>query len=183
MLGTLDPDQKTDWKSHIGPLVHAYNSTKHESTNISPYYLMFGRQPRLAIDVVLGLAQPGDAETNYSKYIEDLRKKLTSAYKLADEKSRVAKARQKKYFDRKSHCAVVKTGERVLVKIVGFEGRHNISDRWERDPYNVLSQSNIEIPVFKVQREDGVGPVRTLHRNVLLPKGNLPIGQVMKVIQ
>ena len=177
MLGTLDPDQKTDWKSHIGPLVHAYNSTKHESTNISPYYLMFGRQPRLAIDVVLGLAQPGDAETNYSKYIEDLKKKLTSAYKLADEKSRVAKARQKKYFDRKSHCAVVKTGDRVLVKIVAFEGRHKISDRWERDPYNVLSQPNIEIPVFKVQREDGVGPVRTLHRNLLLPIGNLPIGQ------
>ena len=89
----------------------------------------------------------------------------------------MVRARQKKYFDRKSHCAVVKTGDRVLVKIVALEGRHKISDRWERDPYNVLSQSNVEIPVFKVEREDGIGPVCTLHINLLFPIGNLPIGQ------
>ena len=32
MLGTLDPDRKCDWKSHIGSLVHVYNCTKHDST-------------------------------------------------------------------------------------------------------------------------------------------------------
>lgn len=27
MLGTLQPNQKQDWKTCIGPIVHAYNST------------------------------------------------------------------------------------------------------------------------------------------------------------
>ena len=32
MLGTLEDDQKSDWKTYVPSLVHAYNSTRHEST-------------------------------------------------------------------------------------------------------------------------------------------------------
>lgn len=45
MLGTLDLEQKHNWKKYIYPLVHAYNSTIHDSTGFSPYFLMFGREP------------------------------------------------------------------------------------------------------------------------------------------
>ena len=55
MLGTLEPKDKHDWKSQINHLLHAYNCCKHDSTGFSPYQLMFGRQPRLALDVVFGL--------------------------------------------------------------------------------------------------------------------------------
>ena len=58
MLGTLEDDQKSDWKSYVPSLVHAYNSTRHESTGYSPHYLMFGRHPRLAVDAFLGI-KPG----------------------------------------------------------------------------------------------------------------------------
>ena len=49
MLGTLQPDQKKDWKRYVAPLVHAYNSIRHESTYQSPFFLMFDREPRLPI--------------------------------------------------------------------------------------------------------------------------------------
>lgn len=55
MLGTLKPEQKQNWKLHINPLVHAYNCTRNELTGVSPYFLMFGRNPRLAIDEEFGL--------------------------------------------------------------------------------------------------------------------------------
>ena len=50
MLGTLEESKKSDWKAHVPSLVHASNSTFHDSTGYSPYFLMFVRHPRLAIE-------------------------------------------------------------------------------------------------------------------------------------
>lgn len=44
MLGTLDSEQKSDWKRYVPSLVHAYNAMEHESTEYSPYFLMFGQR-------------------------------------------------------------------------------------------------------------------------------------------
>ena len=55
MLGTLTPEQKKDWKNHVSAMVHAYNCTKNAATGFSPYYLLFGREPRLPVDVEFGL--------------------------------------------------------------------------------------------------------------------------------
>ena len=49
---------KEDWKSYVAPLVHSYNATKHPTTGFSPFFLMFGRHPRLAIDADLGIPLP-----------------------------------------------------------------------------------------------------------------------------
>ena len=55
MLGTLEDHKKEDWKSYVSPLVHSYNAFRHDSTGYSPYFLMFGRHPTLAVDAYLGL--------------------------------------------------------------------------------------------------------------------------------
>ncbi|XP_033731206.1 uncharacterized protein LOC117320831, partial [Pecten maximus] len=55
MLGTIEEEQKSSWKSYVTPLVHAYNATKHETTGYSPHYLMFGWHPRLGVDAFIGI--------------------------------------------------------------------------------------------------------------------------------
>lgn len=64
MLGTLSQSEKHHWKDFVKPLVHAYNCTKNEVTGFSPYELMFGRQPRLPIDLVFGLSPPTSKPTH-----------------------------------------------------------------------------------------------------------------------
>lgn len=84
MLGTLKDHQKQDWKSYVAPLVHSYNATRHDSTGYSPFFLMFGRHPRLAVDAYLGIESP-ESPSVFSKehYATKLKKRLEFAYKIA----------------------------------------------------------------------------------------------------
>ena len=42
-------DRKAHWTSYIAPLCNAHNDIIKSSTGFSPYYIMFDRQPKLAI--------------------------------------------------------------------------------------------------------------------------------------
>ena len=100
MLGTLDLELKHNWKAAVDPLVHAYNFTKHESTYYSLYMLMFGRQPRLTVDVVLGLTKEGtDKVGSYGKNIQSLKDNTSPAYSVATAKTRQSQQRQKAGYD------------------------------------------------------------------------------------
>ncbi|XP_067655385.1 uncharacterized protein [Haliotis asinina] len=135
---------------------------------------MFGREPRLPIDLAFGI-ETNKSHQSLTAYSESLKKKLQEAYTLASKASRRAQDKQKASYDLKTRGATVQTGDRVLVKTLAFDGKHKLADRWEEDPYVVLLQPNQDIPVFVVQRESGEGRKRTLHRNHLLPIGSVPV--------
>lgn len=167
MLGTLRPEQKLDWKSHVGPMVHAYNCTRHESTGYAPFYLMFGRHPRLPVDLAFGLNN--NKLQSSHKYTEELKERLRNAYHLASTSANKSQQKQKQGYDRKVRGSNIEEGDTVLVKQLAFDGKHKLSDKWEDDIYIVIKQPNKEIPVYIVQKENGTGIKRTLHRNNLFP--------------
>jgi hypothetical protein len=172
MLGTMDEDKKSNWKDHVGPMVHAYNATIHDSTGYSPYYLMFGRHPRLAIDALLGLNTDDIHAKFTNEYARKLRERLIDAYKKAKETATKTAEVNKRLYDQKAHAAKIVPGDLVLVRNVTVRGKHKICDKWENEPYLVVDQPNPDIPVYDVRRN---GPrarrVRRLHRNLLLPLG------------
>ncbi|XP_033744324.1 uncharacterized protein LOC117330212 [Pecten maximus] len=168
MLGTLDPKDKGDWKRHVGPLVHAYNSTRYDSTGYSPFFLMFGRQPRLPIDLAFGI-DIGGKHQPLSKFVSSLRENLKNAYDSARRFTSTAAEHQKRNYDRKARAVALQDGDRVLVRIMAFEGKHKISDKWEDDEYVVIRQPNPDVPVYVVRKCNGEGKEKTLHRNLLLP--------------
>ncbi|XP_060085318.1 uncharacterized protein LOC132564705 [Ylistrum balloti] len=182
MLGTLDDDQKKDWKRYLGPLTFAYICIRHDTTSYSPFELLFGRQPRLPVDLVLGLEEPGSS-VRMPEYAKDLRKCMSQSFELAYKKAREAQHRQKVTCDVRARHAMLDIGDRVLVKILAFEGRHKLSNRWESDVYMVIGQENQDIPVYQLRKESGEGRVRTLHRNHLLPVGSLPIDRDIRKIR
>ena len=171
MLGTLSDEEKSDWKSHLGCMTHAYNCTKHASTTYSPYYLMFGRHPRLPIGVAFGLHKPNCSD-NYSKsrYIQKLRRRLNYAHKKASKYSSEQAQKYKTSYDKSVKGPQLQVKDLVLVKIVVHKARHKIQDKWESEEYIVIEQPIPGTPVYRVRPVTGT-KVRTLHRNLLLPLG------------
>ena len=172
MLGTCSPQSKLNWKLHVAPLVHAYNCMRHETTGYSPFYMMFGRQPRLGIDLILGIKeQVEQEEMDHNTYMDQLKHRLQSAYKLASSLASERQHRQKTKYDTKVKGAALSPGDRVLIQCTGFKGPHKLENRWSKEVYVIEEQPDDTIPVFKVCPESDRGPAKTLHRNFLLPIG------------
>jgi hypothetical protein len=175
MIGTLEMEKKSDWRAYISTLTHAYNATIHDSTGFSPFYLMFGRHPRLAVDAFLGLSVSENEPCTSSVYMKQLREKLSKAYEIAGKEAARKGSAYKNIYDKKVRFASIQPGDRVLVQNVGLRGRQKLADIWEENVYVVLRQPNVDIPVFEVQKEHSpTSRVRTLHRNLLLPFFCLP---------
>ena len=122
MLGTLTTEQKQNWKKYVGPMVHAYNSLRQDTTGHTPYFLMFGRQPRLPVDFTFGL-NTHTRKQPMSSYVADLKIRLQTTHDLATKAPESAQKRQKKGYDRKVRGNSIKVGDRVLVKILAFDGK------------------------------------------------------------
>ena len=129
MLGTLSEDQKSDWKSYIAPIVHAYNATKNESTGYSPHYLMFGWHLRLAIDPYLNVDVPNEGSKSRESYAKKLRNRLSYAYKGAKSVAEKKGRKYKENYDMKVKNSKLEIGDKVLVRNLSVRGKNKLGDR------------------------------------------------------
>ncbi len=129
MLGTLDPRQKQQWSRHIGHLVHVYNCSLNEATGYSPYFLMFGREARLPIDLSFGVSSDGTSTKSYQRFVKTLQQELKSAYELAEENAGKKNAGNKRRYDQRLHYSHLVPGDRFLIRNLGLQGKHKLADR------------------------------------------------------
>ncbi|XP_067257086.1 uncharacterized protein [Chanodichthys erythropterus] len=177
MLGTLDEKDKTHWRDFVKPLVHAYNCTKHEVTGYTPYELMFGRQPRLPVDLAFGLPYQDRPQISHSEYVKHLKSHLEESYLLASRRALKSAERNKIRFDKHVTNSSLEVNDRVLVRNVRLRGKHKLADKWEPEVYVVVKRAG-DLPVYTVRPETKDGPLRTLHRDLLLPCGFLPSPEI-----
>ena len=52
MISKLDPEKRRKGPEHIGSVLIAYKATRSQVSGYSPYFLMFGRRPRLPVDLL-----------------------------------------------------------------------------------------------------------------------------------
>ena len=179
MLGMLSPGKKSEWKNHIGTLVHAYNCTRNSATGFSHYYLMYGRQPHLLVDVALGLASQNTTAPDTTKFMQKMREHAKWAWKKAEAFQAKQAECHKCNYDKHSTAAALEVGDTVPVHVTAFEGHHKIQDRWGNREYVVEKSPYPNVPVYVVCPRDGDGCSWNLHRNYLLPISS-NIGQDVK---
>ena len=170
MLDALPYDRKVNWQDWVSTLVHAYNCTTTRVTGFSPYYLMFGREPRIPADETFGVTFPKTRQKTIKNYVETLHKCLEWAYQIATEHIEKDMERRKLYYDRKAHCMDIVVGDIVIVCQKVFGTTHKIEDRWETPIYIVLEKHDNGV-TYKVKKigDNTEETCKNLHRNMLYP--------------
>ncbi len=166
MIRTLDPKEKAKWPKHLAALCHAYNCSKNSATGFSPYELLFGRQPRLPVDVLFGLESrdSDDSERSYLQYVEDLKEKMKTAFELVQKKEQNGQLKQELSYNIKSQPSKLEMGDLVLLR---SREDSKISDRWSSDVYIVVEKPYDDKPLYIIKGEDSIY-CRSAHRNDLL---------------
>ncbi len=131
-------DSGTEWDEHLPQVALAYNTTKHTSTGLTPFFLAHGREARVLLDTLLQDNNASSSATagTPAAYANKLRKRLTCAYRFATAFRDKAQDQQRLNYDRHLKYTPYNSGDLVLVDDPAH--RHNkLYPRWV-GPYEVL---------------------------------------------
>ena len=172
MIGKLEEDKKACWCEHLPELLLAYNATCSTVTRYSPYYLLFGRRPRIPVDYLFPtLCDSSPHQTKMEVSVVAMQRRLKEAFTVARRLTSEEVARQCRYYDRKAGAVALQPGDVVMVRTDGFVGKWKVKDRWEDGGFIVESQLE-DWPVYKVKCPTSNArqkpKYRILHRNRLL---------------
>ena len=93
MLATCAQQHPSTWEMLLQNVCFAHNSSEHPSTGYSPFYLMFGREGRLPVELRLGPSPTDDlSPPNYAKELQSL---LCGAYKRVRTHLNISHGRQR----------------------------------------------------------------------------------------
>ena len=154
MIAKMDPDKRAKWPSHLGPILIAYNATRSLITGYSPYFLMFGHQPRLPVNLLFPTVRRDENSRTTDEYVTSLYDKLKSALALARDTAILEAQRQKRLYDRKAGAVELHLGDKVLVKLDAFRGQwRKLKNRWGDALHMVVKCVVDGIPAYEVEND------------------------------
>src|SRR5215831_16563781 len=140
MLAKMVEENQRDLNLQLPAVLAAYRATSHETTGYSPNFLLYGRENRAPIDIVLG-APAGTPVENIDAWVEDKVDRQREAYDLVRNHTGKAAERYKTYYDKKVKKVSFKPGDFVHVYVPRRRPRR--SPKWQRyytGPFRVMNK-------------------------------------------
>jgi transposase InsO family protein len=81
MIGRVMAENQRNWDEVLPYVMAAYRSSRHSATGYSPNFLVFGREVRAPIDLVLGLPEETHAQST-DHFVDEMKSRLSDAYLL-----------------------------------------------------------------------------------------------------
>ncbi|KAG1936344.1 interleukin-1 receptor accessory protein-like 1-A [Pimephales promelas] len=150
LLRTLPPESKRRWPEHLAELVYAYNVTPHSTTGYSPFYLLFGVDPHLPVDALLG-RESGAKPTH--DWLVVHQRRLKEAHERAKVYAEKKAAERIEHSQDKVYCPSIVVGQIVYLRNRPL-GRNKIQDAWHSTQYRVIE---IQGTTYTVEPVEG-GP-------------------------
>ena len=130
---------------------------------------MFGREPTLPIDLILGTSQTQDT-TSIDEWLEKHQKRLRDALQNATSNTEKSAEQRREQRNKNTKECPIAIGTRVLVR-KRVQGRNKIQDTWNSTPYKVIAYMGDN--VYKIQLADGTGPTKNVTRTEILDTGEI----------
>jgi transposase InsO family protein len=170
LLRTLSVQKKKRWPEYLPELTYAYNATPHKSTGYSPFFLLFGREPNLPIDVMFGKSQQ-ENPTTVNEWLESHELRMADSIRRAGAYMEKQSLSRLKRLNKRRKELPIPIGTRVFLRN-RVKGRNKIQDVWDPVPYKVVERPN-EGQVYKVKPADGFGPSKMINRADILDSKEL----------
>ena len=124
MLSKYLDDNHNEWDEHLPLLMLGYRSQVHKSLGFSPFFLMFGHEPRLPIDVEID-APCSAKSTSETSYVDKLCAGLRTSYREAIRMSHNSNSKNKRLYEKRLNTFSYQVGDRVsLFKNVPKRGEY-----------------------------------------------------------
>jgi hypothetical protein len=125
-LRILAKDRET-WPDYLTQFVLAYNSSEHESLNVSPHYTVFGQEPRLPLTTLLEEPLTSDqieqtlaTDESAQTYADHIGARMQSIWKTVRENSKATKEAMKRRHDKKLTKRQQQTQFQVGDRVIHF---------------------------------------------------------------
>ena len=128
LIGKLEEDKKACWSKHLPELLMAYNATCSTVTGYSPYYLLFGRRPRMPVDYLFPTLCDSPHQTKMEVSVVAMQKRLKEAFAVARHLTSEEVAKKCRYYDCKAGAVALQPGDIVMVCTDGFVGKQKVKD-------------------------------------------------------
>ena len=153
MLSKLVNENQDNWDSLIPQILMAYRTSTQSSTGVTPYRMMFGREARLPVDLMVDGDPPSEQRQMPNDYVMTQKLKLDQAFKLARKNTRAAMQRYRDYYNANTTENTLQVGDRVWRQSqVKKKGRSSkLSPKWE-GPYVIIKK--ITDVVFRLKRKN-----------------------------
>ena len=136
-------DKHTDWDEILPHLEYAYNSSTQSTTKLTPFYMMFGRHPKVPEDLI----QPRpeiDFPVSNNQFVSKLKENIQKAFEIARTNTEIRVEITKTYYER-NHIAC-KFEPSDLVWVRNFKPGENLCakfcSKYKTRPYKVMQRIN-----------------------------------------
>ena len=146
----IDPEEQNDWAEHLDPIMAAYRATRHDSTGMSPYFMVYHTEPRLPVDIehrsdIGELTEDSKpvfySEDDFLEYAKKMIQIKNDIKEIASKNIRKAQARQKKNVDKRLLIPEFEVGTKILLKNVRSQARQGGKmDSHFTGPYEMVEE-------------------------------------------
>ncbi|KAG2213622.1 hypothetical protein INT45_010121 [Circinella minor] len=155
------------WDRFVSPAIFACRVRKHRTTGYSPYFLVYGVEPKLPGDFLPPFIEVAEQEQDKSITIKGRvveARKLQEARLIAEEKLKNNAAKDKAKWDAQLKPQIFSVGDHVLMR---HENKFSLEYNW-KGPFKVIA-TNLDTDIYQLEDLHGQVYRSWVHTDHLRP--------------